>query len=59
MIPLHIKNKTKSPKIILNVCQNILHHGIMCPIKSGACLDDPEKPNRYQQADLLLKLIVM
>ncbi|XP_018059825.1 PREDICTED: cation-independent mannose-6-phosphate receptor [Atta colombica] len=47
MIPLHIKNKTKSPKIILNVCQNILHHGIMCPIKSGACLDDPEKPNGY------------
>ncbi|KYN03799.1 Cation-independent mannose-6-phosphate receptor [Cyphomyrmex costatus] len=47
VIPIYIKNKTKSPKIILNVCQSILHHGIMCPVKSGVCLDDPEKPNRY------------
>jgi len=44
VIPL--KNGTKSAKIMLNVCQSIIHHGAMCPIKSGACLDDPEKPNR-------------
>lgn len=45
MIP--IKNETKSLKIMLNVCQSIIYHGATCPIKSGACLDDPEKPNRY------------
>lgn len=42
-----IKNGTKSPKIMLNVCQSIVQHGALCPIKSGACLDDPEKSNRY------------
>jgi len=46
VIPLGIKNKfLKSPKIILHVCQSILY-GIMYPIKSGACLDDPKQSNR-------------
>lgn len=44
MIPM--KNETKSPKIVLNVCQNVIYQGTMCPIKSGACLDNPEEPNR-------------
>ncbi|XP_028050278.1 cation-independent mannose-6-phosphate receptor [Monomorium pharaonis] len=39
-------NDTKS-KIVLNVCQSVIHHGVMCPLNSGVCLDEPEKPNRY------------
>jgi len=31
----------------------------MYPIKSGACLDDPKKSNKYWQADFILKLIIM
>lgn len=41
VIPM--KNETKSSKIVLNVCQNIIHHGTDCPIKSGACLDDLDR----------------
>ncbi|XP_011342492.1 cation-independent mannose-6-phosphate receptor isoform X2 [Ooceraea biroi] len=37
----------KSPKIMLNVCQSVIRHGAVCPIKSGACLDDPQRSNRY------------
>lgn len=38
----------KSPKIMLNVCQSVIRqHGALCPIKSGACLDDPQKSTRY------------
>ncbi|KAL6449215.1 hypothetical protein ACFW04_000702 [Cataglyphis niger] len=45
---IHMNNEKKSPKIVLNVCQSIIHqYGAMCPIRSGACLDDPEKPKRY------------
>lgn len=44
VIPM--KNETKSSKIILNVCQNIIHHGTNCPIKSGACFDNLEESNR-------------
>lgn len=40
VIPL--KNETNSPKIMLNVCQSIIHHGAICPLQSGACLDDPK-----------------
>lgn len=44
VIPM--KNETKASKIVLNVCQNIIHHGTNCPIKSAVCLDNPEIPNR-------------
>ncbi|XP_011863304.1 PREDICTED: cation-independent mannose-6-phosphate receptor [Vollenhovia emeryi] len=44
-IPMN--SKARSPKIILNVCQNVIHHGTLCPAKSGACLDDPQNPKRY------------
>ncbi|XP_011158228.2 cation-independent mannose-6-phosphate receptor isoform X2 [Solenopsis invicta] len=41
-----VKNDTKS-RIVLNVCHNVIHHGAMCPLNSGACLDNPESINRY------------
>ncbi|CAL1684751.1 unnamed protein product [Lasius platythorax] len=45
---IRIRNDMKSPKIVLNVCQSIIRqYGALCPIKSGACLDDTEKLNRY------------
>jgi len=44
---IHIRNEMKSPKIVLNVCHSIIRqYDAMCPIKSGACLDDPENHNR-------------
>ncbi|XP_071630310.1 cation-independent mannose-6-phosphate receptor-like isoform X1 [Temnothorax longispinosus] len=43
---IRMRNETKSPKIILNVCQNVIHHGTTCPVKSGVCLDDPENPDK-------------
>lgn len=43
---IHI-SEMKSSKIVLNVCHSIIRqYGAMCPIKTGACLNDPEKPNR-------------
>ncbi|GAB1860995.1 Cation-independent mannose-6-phosphate receptor [Camponotus japonicus] len=45
---IHTRDEMKSPKIVLNVCHSIIRqYGAMCPIKSGACLDDPENHNRY------------
>ncbi|XP_070158069.1 cation-independent mannose-6-phosphate receptor isoform X3 [Polyergus mexicanus] len=50
---IHISNEKQSRKIVLNVCQSIIHqYGAMCPIKSGACLDDPEKPNSFRYSSL-------
>lgn len=44
---IRIRNDMKSPKIVLNVCQSIIRqYGALCPIKSGACLDETEKLNR-------------
>ncbi|KAL6258138.1 hypothetical protein P5V15_010058 [Pogonomyrmex californicus] len=41
-------NNMTYPKIILNVCHSTIHqYSAICPIKSGACLDDPKNPNRY------------
>lgn len=46
---IHISEK-HSPRIVLNVCQSIIRqYGAMCPIKTGACLEDLEdleKSNR-------------
>ncbi|XP_072743361.1 cation-independent mannose-6-phosphate receptor isoform X2 [Anoplolepis gracilipes] len=45
---IRMRNEMKLPKIVLNVCQSIIRqYDSMCPIKSGACLDDPEKLNRF------------
>lgn len=40
-------NETRSPKIVLNVCQSVIRQpNALCPIKSGACLNDLTKSNR-------------
>ncbi|XP_014472689.1 PREDICTED: cation-independent mannose-6-phosphate receptor isoform X2 [Dinoponera quadriceps] len=44
---IHAGNDT-SRKIVLNVCHSVIRQrGSICPAKTGACLDDPKKPNRY------------
>ncbi|KAL0115499.1 hypothetical protein PUN28_010785 [Cardiocondyla obscurior] len=53
VIPM--KNETKSAKIILNVCQNVIHHGTTCEFKSGACLEDPENSNIYSSLGTVQK----
>lgn len=44
-----IRTGTKAfPKIMLNVCHSIIRqYGVMCPSKTGVCLDDPKKSNKY------------
>lgn len=44
---IYMRNETGSPKIVLNVCHSVIHHSnALCPIKTGACLNDPTKSNR-------------
>ncbi|XP_012235795.1 cation-independent mannose-6-phosphate receptor [Linepithema humile] len=45
---ISMRNETRLPKIVLNVCQSVVRlPNALCPIKSGACLNDPTKLNRY------------
>ncbi|XP_011135989.1 cation-independent mannose-6-phosphate receptor isoform X2 [Harpegnathos saltator] len=44
---IHIGNET-SPKLVLNVCHSVIRQrGSICPVKTGICLDDPKRSNRY------------